>query len=362
MYTKKRQCLYKCYCKEQGISTNFTIGSSLFDLIGTKEPDQTKSLGYVLSRSEIAMKLFLTRVIGKNHAKELMECDCIVTCEQQLDSGNDTIDRADIVIRFPRYNEIIIVEAKGLNAKTKAEDAVQQAIRYAERMKYNKCAIVSLTNSRNYYICDRKGYTIVALQWIDIVDDFDTIVRTQKNNDVSLEKDFLNYLLKISGLMNYYDIEVLSIPAGDTIEGVEKAHVYKCSHEKNKSRGEHKPLFIAFREKGGVVKKLYKVENLISIPIEGEGYENVKDQLEERYRERIDNYKKITHHDGKDQEHKWVFFLDEEKSIDLPNPVKYEINPQGIEIRRPLKDYFSTETKEINGKKYVVFKSLKGAQ
>ena len=237
-------------------------------------------------------------------------------------------------------------------------------------MNYSKdnYTIVSLTNSRIYYNSDDYNsmkYPIVALQWSDIVDDFDTIVRTQKDNDVFLEKDFLNYLLKIKGLMNYYDIEVLSIPAGLTMNGVEKACVYECSYKKKDNRGEHKPLFIAFREKGGVVRKLYKVEKLISIPIEGDGYENAKDQLEDKYRDRIDHYKEITRHKKKTQEPKWVFFLDEEKSIDLPNPVKYEINPQGIEINRPLKDYFfseTSETKEINGIKYLVFKPLKGAQ
>ena len=351
--------MYKCYCKESGISTGLTTGSSLFDLIGTKEPDQTKSLGYVLSRSENAMKLFLTRVVGKKqkkHVKELMECDCVVTCEQQLDSGQGTTDRADIVIRFPKYNEIIIVEAKSLNAKTKAEDALEQAIGYAKRMKYNKCTIVSLTNSRDYGNVDTEG------KWSDIVDDLDTIVRSQKNNDVSLEKDFLNYLLKIRGLMNYYDIEVLSIPAGNTIEGVKEAYVYECPSDMApyKSRGEHKPLFIAFRGKGGIVQKLYKVENLISIPIVGPGYDSAKEQLEERYRKMIDHYKEVTDHifNKTNEKPRWVFFLDKEKSIELPNHVKYENNNAFVETGRPLKDYFS----KANGDGYVVFKSLKGAQ
>ena len=69
---------------------------SLFDLVGNKEPDQTKGLGLLLSESTEAMKSFL-HVLGKNfHA----ENECIVDCELRQARGNNLSYRADIVIRF----------------------------------------------------------------------------------------------------------------------------------------------------------------------------------------------------------------------------------------------------------------------
>ena len=44
------------------------LNCSIFDLIGNKEPDQTKSLGYLLVKSPIAMKCFLQ--LMKFDAKE----------------------------------------------------------------------------------------------------------------------------------------------------------------------------------------------------------------------------------------------------------------------------------------------------
>lgn len=300
----------------------------------------------------MAMELFLKRVVGKkSHLKELMECDCIVVCEQQLDSDKNTTVRADIVIRFPKYNETIVVEAKSLNARTKAENAVDQAVAYANKMNYDidKFTIVSLTNSKEYK-GEFYGFKIVPLQWSEIVEDFDTIVRAQKKHDITLEGDFLNYLLKIKGIMNYYDIEVLSIPAGSTSDALEMTHVYECPSDRApyKSRGEHKPLFIAFREKGGIVKKLYKVENLISTPIAGDLYEMAKEQMNPKYRERIDKYKEITQYDinNGDKTSKWVFFLDEEKSIELQHHVIYDNHNTFVETKRPLKDYFNEPEKD----------------
>ena len=211
-------------------------------------------------------------------------------------------------------------------------------------MHYDKCTIVSLTNNKEYCITKEKGFSIVSMQWSDIIDIFDTIVRKYKDNDISLEKDFLNYLLKINGLMNYYDIEVLSIPAGDTVLAVEETSIYECPSEKApyRSRGEHKPLFMAFRGEKGLVKKLYKVESLIATPISGPDYEMFKETHSKELVDRIEKYKEIVKYEetNGDTQSKWVFFLDDEKSIVLDPPVKYKRNNSFVETKRPLKDYF----------------------
>ena len=143
--------------------------------------------------------------------------------------------------------------------------------------------------------------------------------------------------------MKYYDIEVLSIPAGGTIDEVTKLGIYECPSEiaPYKSRGEHKPLFIAFRREKGRVETLYKLSELISTPLAGAGYESAKEQLDKNLVDRIDGYKKLVNYNGNDDTTKWVFFLDLDRSIPLPNPVEYKRNNSFVETSRPLKDYFA---------------------
>lgn len=348
----QKQTIYRCYKSDPSSPSDEMYSSSLFDLIGKKEPDQTKSLGYVLAHSRPVMYLLLEKIVGTGRAKKLMAYNCIVDCEFRLESDRNTNKRADIVIRFPEQNEVIIIEAKSLKAKTEAVNAINQAIGYARKMNFDRCTVVSLTNNKMYGFGDYKDYAcdIVPLQWSDIVDIFDTVVRKNRDKEVTLEKDFLNYILKIKGLMKYYDIEVLSIPAGGTIDGVTKAGVYECPSEDApyKSRGEHKPLFIAFRGEKGMVKKLYKVAEIISTPIAGSDYDIAKERLDPEIVKRIEKYKEIVKYDTEngDERSKWVFILDEKNSIDLPLPVIYKKNNSFVETQRPLRDYFDKEKKD----------------
>lgn len=354
----QKKTLYRCFKSDPSLPSDEMYSSSLFDLIGKKEPDQTKSLGYVLAHSRPVMYLLLEKIVGAGRAKKLMAYNCIVDCEFLLESDRNTKERADIVIRFPEQNEVFIIEAKSLKAKTEAFNAINQAIGYARKMNFDKCTVVSLTNNKIYGFDDHKDYAcdIVPLQWSDIVDIFDTVVRKNRDREVTLEKDFLNYILKINGLMKYYDIEVLSIPAGGTIDGVTKAGVYECPSDvaPYKSRGEHKPLFMAFRGEKGKVEKLYKVEEVISTPIVGRNYAIAKENMRHEFVEKIEKYKEIVRYDEEngDERPKWVFFLDEKNSIDLPLPVIYKKNNSFVETQRPLRDYFDKEKKDGD---YIVF-------
>ena len=359
--TTAKHHLYRCYNndKKNTAATNTIVGSSLFDLIGKKEPDQTKSLGYVLARSEAVLESFLDVMRKKTHENnpafkhfrisEFMKDDYYVDCELLLDTEESTKDRADIVIHFPHNNFVIVIEAKSLNATTTAKAAARQGAGYAARLAEN-CLVVSLTNQKEFSTPD---YT--CIQWSDVVDLFDTIIRKNKNRDVSLEQDFLNYILKINGIMKYYDCEVLSIPAGKTIEAVRQVGIYECPSEEGKwkTRGEHKPLYMAFREKEGYVEKLYKVDDLWSISIAGPSFEATKEQIckaddvkKIEALKRIEEYKKIIEYDEKSDEKKWVFILDIENSIELPHLVKYRNHNVFDETKRPLNAYFADPSED----------------
>lgn len=137
-----KQHTYRCYNNGKNTAaTNTIVGSSLFDLIGKKEPDQTKSFGYVLARSEVVMKSFLGLVRHKTHNEnpafkhfninEFMKDEYSVDCELLLETDKSTKDRVDIVIHFPHNNFVIVIEAKSLNASTTAKNAARQGAAYA---------------------------------------------------------------------------------------------------------------------------------------------------------------------------------------------------------------------------------------
>ena len=337
--------LYRLFTKnKEGEIINDSL-DSIFDLIGHKEPDQTKALGYVLAKSNASMKSFL-KILGikiKNVSPR------IVDCELTQPKGSKESDRADIVVRFPDEKQAIIVEAKSASSSIGSTGASVQVEGYLKRFtnfdEYNT-KLVTLTSYSS--VSQTRG--VKNITWSNIIDAF---LKLDENEWIV--RDYVNYLLKINRVM-FYDIEVLSIPARGTIDGVTKAGVYECPSEDApyKSRGEHKPLFIAFRGEKGLVEKLYKVAEIISTPIAGSDYAIAKESLDPEIVKKIEKYKEIVKYDTEngDDRSKWVFILDEEKSITLPHPVIYKRNNSFVETQRPLRDYF--DTKKMEGD-YIVF-------
>lgn len=339
--------LYRLYTRNEEGCTITDSYDGIFDLVGHKEPDQTKSLGYVLSKSDAAMKSFLKLLgINKKGAGER-----IVDCELTQQKEDRKSDRADIVIRFPKDKLAIFVEAKSASTSIGSRGASFQVENYKKSfVKFDGYNIVlaTLTSYSTY----TQSRDVRNITWSEIIDAFRQINANDKNDKYAwLAKEYVDYLLKINRIM-FYDIEVLSIPAGGTIDGVTKAGVYECPSDRApyKSRGEHKPLFIAFRESGGgMVKKLYKVADLISTPISGSDYEIAKEGIRKELVEKIEKYKEVVRYDDENDDKyspKWVFFLDEANSIDLPYPVIYKRNNSFVETQRPLKDYFGTPNKD----------------
>ena len=202
----KKQPIYRCYAKDNTKATVDVVGNSLFELIGQTEPEQTKSFGYILARSEYAMKSFLELVYTKisksergKDVQDLMKENYCVDCELMLQTAKGSNERIDIIIRFPVSQYAIIVEAKSMKIKASSKAAVFQGQSYANKLNILKKAIISLTNNQESGSC---------VLWSEIVDMFDKIIRDNRNKNVSLEleRDFLNYLLKIKGLFCIYII------------------------------------------------------------------------------------------------------------------------------------------------------------
>ena len=354
----KQLITYRCYRHAESDNKKSVVGNSLFELIGKKEPDQTKALGYVLARSQLALRYFLLLIVPtKTIVTKLLKDNYLVDCELMFKTDEGTFKRADIVIRFPNYKYAILVEAKSLNAKTSSIIASAQGIGYVNLSNGEyKIQVVSITSIIEYR--DGIASDVVQLRWNDIVNLFEDFIIKHKKEYLWLEKDFLNYLLNTNKLMNYYDVEVMSIPAKDTYEAIARYGIYECPAKKSmKNRCVRKPLYVAFRGDKGVVDKLYKLEEIITMPLEGEYFDAALEALDKTVKTRIRNYIKKCQPTNP-SEQKWVFILDLNHCINLPYKVKPKRDNSNTEVNRSLSEYFAQPTKGKNGEKIVILKQL----
>lgn len=353
--------LYRCYSHEKSKEED-VCSNSIFELIGKKEPDQTKTLGYVLARSKVAMKGFLLLILkNEKNVDNLLEGDYIVDCELQIEDGNGNPYRADIVISFPNSKNkySILVEAKSLSSYISEQGAVTQTSKYLESsfFKDKNVQRVTLTTYKEYG--NRKDENIINLVWTDIVDMFYKILQTTKDDYSSLWliKDYFNYISKIKQLMKYYDIEVLSVPAGGTFNLVKDYGIYECPTTSNyKKRMNHKPLYMAFRASQGEVTTLYKISDVIEMHIMGDESKTYIENLPDEYRGRIEGYvgelKKRINGEDNGKGLKYVFFINRDESIELPYTIKYKKNNSFMETSKKLCDYFK---RPKEGEIYIYF-------
>lgn len=330
---------------------------SVFGLLGSTEPAQTKGLGYLLARSPITMEAFL-RLLGKDkkNINYLLSERYIVDCEYRLNKHC----RADIIVSFPNSEnkETILIEAKSISKNINDEVTEPQIEDYLNADFFEGKNVTVVTLTANTTLCG-SSENIINIRWSDIVDMLYDILNKNKNNsdaELCLIEDYFNYLSKIQKFMNYYDIDVLSIPAGQTIEIVKKTSIYECpsTGKGYKSRGEHHPLYMAFRGTQGRIEKLYKIEDVIVLDPNNE-----TDVEKSGGKNKIEEYKEARKTLPKEEDRilegeKYFFFINKEESITLPYPIIYEANNSYVETNRKLYEYFAKPT-EINGEKVVLF-------
>ena len=326
------------------------LNCSVFDLIGNKEPDQTKGLGYLLSASHKAMQLFLSLLFPneKNEVLCMLKKRWVVDCEMIQKTQKKQSVRADIVILFyDRYMpyKAIVIEAKSVKGHLTNLYATTQVENYRKlfhslsQFSDEQVTLVTLTTA----IClDSRYPHIKTLTWQNLRTVF-TECKGDRNTtlqEIQLIKEYAKFINQIQGSMNYYDEEVLTIPAGDTIQYVRNPEcaIYECPiRGKYKSRGERHPLYVAFRERGhnGRITDLYKIQDILLFDLDDEDAINVIAAMEQdgcpkysNIKSRIQYYK--TNNPNYSKEIKWVFIIDHENSIHLPYSVEYEGSTRGL--------------------------------
>lgn len=343
------------------------LNCSIFDLIGDKEPDQTKGLGYLLYYSPEAMKLFLNLVYpGDNEKiKDLLGAKCIIDCELTQKTGGNTSKRSDIVIRFfdgINPKEAIVVEAKSAKGRIGNIGATSQVNDYKKLFKpltYFKTNITLVTLTTVVQIVNTSVKTIT---WQGIRDAFSSATEP-------MIQEYLNYINKIKGVMNFYNKEILSINASRTIDYAKNKDIaiYECPNDPNdpkkrrhityKTRAESKPLYFAYRDHGRI-EYLFKIQDIVSLDLDDDGAIDVLDKMGKypKIKDRLNNYKEETGATGT----KFLFIIDLDESIELPFPVQYDNSSRApqADVYLSLKEVFG---KPVNGTVLISNKKKNGS-
>lgn len=304
------------------------VNCSFFDLIdGELEPRQTMALGYLLSQSGPALKafLFISGIkIGKYDR-------CVVDCEAQKKSpGNN--DRIDILLRFySNYVPVgaVIIEAKSVSVTTSAYVAGGQGLSYASGFHQlsgfpsNLISVVTLTRTAAK---DKSTQGFISITWSQLISEFFDLI-SPKTDPSHIIEYFVNYIINVKGSMNYYEKEILAIPAGKTFDAIMASGIYECP-----ASGKYmhkKSLYLAFKApRGGDMDKLYKLEDIYLLNINDPSAVTAIDHALPGFSNRIDLYKRLYENNGKnpypvnENEVKQVYVLDTKNPIVLPVTVR----------------------------------------
>lgn len=324
--------IFRLYNKDN--KTDFT--SSFFDLIsGEKEPKQTKGLAYIFSQNPDVLEKFIKLIIRRSRKdiKFPREISSImIEVEPILTSGQ----RADIILKInvdkkPRL--AIIIEAKSIGESHNVEAVTRQVNSYIHIEKdgllkgYN-CIGVVLTK----YLKPISELGLVAISWDELINKvlIEAEKKPSKAVDTTLLNQYLKFLTKVNKSMKFYEKEVLSIPAGKTIDLIEKYNIYVCPD--NRDYSYKKSLFLSFRAKnGGEMKKLYKIEDILVFNIVD--FENSQKNIDlslgvlERISNYISSYKEQfeNNNDSFFTDNMRFYILSENENIELslkPKPEK----------------------------------------
>lgn len=318
----------KTYFRLYNSEDKTKIESSLFDLIsGDKETKQTKGLAYVLAKNQYFLDK-LIKYITKKTAPELgskikKASAIIVEAERVLTDGK----RADVLIRIKVEDKpfvAILIEAKSISVNHNVRDTESQIINYLKNekekiLKGYQCIGVLLTK----YIKLSSNKNILTISWNQIIN---LCLEDKKifNRDMIL-KQYILFLMNGEKSMKFYEEEILSIPAGKTIDLIKKYHIYVCPNSNDYSYKD--ALFMAFRASGGGrMEKLYKVDETIILNLSDTLQELENFDLDATIIKRIHGYvdEHLAIHE-KDERIKVdemrVYILSQHETIELPlNP------------------------------------------
>lgn len=236
------------------------MNASVFDLIdGDLEVKQTLALGYLLAKDDEVLSKFLklpafSSLIGKINLVDFSK----IVIHAELCSH--TRKRADIVILFYKNNAPdfgLIIEAKSIRLNISPNEVKTQILNYMENEKFDLLEGFKLYGcilAKTESVIDSNR--VCSVSWSSLIEILKTTTK--------LGQEYLKFLTNINGVMNFYEKEVYSIPAGDSYKWqYNYPYIYECPNEGRNFVSMKKPLYFTFRKEQGVMEKLFGVEEVI---------------------------------------------------------------------------------------------------
>lgn len=308
------------------------IESSVFDLIsGDKETKQTKGLAYLLKIQPQIISSLLNMPELTNAIKEigfntkLLSEKCLIYIDAEMLSEGQNPIRRDITISFYKDNQIllvVIIEAKSIKQKNTG-DITQQLHKYFYPSLFPKDSNVPkigvvLTKYRQL-LDDKK---IASITWSQVVNILaETYEKHNKSLENKLVKDYIDFVMEVDKEVNYYEKEVLSVPAGKTFDLISKFYIHACPN----SYPYKTPLYMTFRKKGGEMDTLYQIEDIVIINPSEDSYKTIIEKSTIKEKDRIQNYilqrKAEWRFKAKDEDYRF-YILSKKREIKLPHKPK----------------------------------------
>ncbi|MFA5480154.1 MAG: hypothetical protein WC337_09000 [Candidatus Muiribacteriota bacterium] len=321
---------------------------------GKGEMKDTKALGVVFSKN----KIFLNDVLKKIQEKLIpKKNEYNVYIEPYVNAKKDK--RIDILITY--YNNkkekvAIVFEAKNKTCvitESSRNKLNNQVVNYIDDIKknFNVIDLIPVTLTKNKIIektNENQNYEIKNITWDEII----AMGNKEKFKNIELISEFISFLIKENKGMKYYEKEVLSFPAGKSINLIKKYGIYSCPNTSNYNKGCKKSLFLTFRGENSVMEFLYKLEDIIEINIDPQpDYKYIEQRLGKDVSQRVRGYLGDMKKAEFCNENKLrLYILNTDEKIKLDKKPKPETNIQGVAYFR-LCDILSKEEIEVSSKK-----------
>ena len=151
-----------------------------------------------------------------------------------------------------------------------------------------------------------------------------------------LARQFRHHVLMSSGL-RYYDVEVLSVPAGDTLAHVDQFRV----HAHPGDRKSHVALYLAPRAAGGgEVAYLYRIEAVFDLDLRQRDVQIARlRQDDPGLASRVSDYLDARAGEYPEETGVLRIYALAEKAVPLPHKPKPKRNPRGAVLQWRLADF-----------------------
>lgn len=327
------------------------FNSTVFDLIsGNGETKQTKGLAFILSFYPDLVKHLLKLPAIGNRIKQVSESNSIPNKFSKIEVNAELLatsgKRADIVIRLDRGKIpflVMIIEAKSISTATNIKTITKQLDTYLTQKEYPSLRIypnrIGITLTKKRYL--KQKHT--SITWDDII----SILSDFNTHRSRICQQYLSFLTGIEKNMNYYEEEVISVPAGETMELVEQFKVYFCPDTPYYNYP--KSIYITFRKKREM-KTLYRIQKeiILNPHLPSEISAINESDLESNEKERVLGYiedqknkfkKKYTNHK--------ILILSPTDKIELIEPKLLATRHNQRHSSHKLSDFFNPDIREI---------------